>query len=233
MIGPIVLLAFGASVFPALLACVAIIVSRPSPRKLLFAFYAGGVLTSVSTGIAVLSVFADGDAVLGSTSSTPHPTTSILAGAIALLGAWVMASARGHAMLARWRSGHSHHRKPKQTNGQSWAERTLGRASWRVAFLVGAIINLPGPFYLLALGDIARGNYSTVVQVALILLFNAIMFLLLEVPLVGYLVRPETTAGRVAWLSRWLNANGLRIAGWLVGLAGVSLIVQGVAALAG
>ena len=236
MIGPVILLAFGSCVFPTLLACVAIIISRPSPRKLLLAFYAGGLLTSVSSGLAVLSVFASGDAVLGSTSSTPHPTTSILAGAFALLGAWVMASARGHAMLARWRSGHRHHRKPKPkpkpTNGRSWAERRLGRASWRASFLVGAIINLPGPFYLLALGDIARGNYSTVVQVALILLFNAIMFLLLEVPLVGYLVRPETTAQRVAAMSRWLNANGLRITGWLVGLAGGSLIVQGVAALA-
>ncbi len=234
MIGPIILLAFGASVFPTLLACVAIIISRPSPRRLLLAFYAGAVLTSVSTGIAVLAVFANGNAVLGSTRSAPHPATSIVAGVGALLGAWLMASARGEAILARWRTSHSHRRKPKQKekNGESWTERTLGRASWRAAFLVGAIINLPGPFYLLALGDIARGSYSTVVQVALILLFNAIMFLLLEVPLVGYLVRPETTAERVATMSHWLNANGLRITGWLVGLAGASLIGQGVAALA-
>src|ERR1700759_2412465 len=231
MIGSIILLAFGACIFPTLLACVAIIISRPSPRKLLLAFYAGGLLTSVSTGIAMLSVFASGDTVLGSTSSTPHPTTSILAGAFALLGAWLMASARGHALLSRWRSSHSHHHKPRRTNGHSWAERTLGRASWRAAFLVGAIINLPGPFYLLALGDIARGGYSDVGQFVLILLFNAIMFLLLEVPLVGYLVRPETTAERVAAMSRWLNANGLRITGWLVGLAGASLVGQGIAAL--
>ena len=33
-------------------------------------------------------------------------------------------------------------------------------------------------------------------------------------------------------MSHWLNANGLRITGWLVGLAGASLIGQGVAALA-
>jgi hypothetical protein len=43
------------------------------------------------------------------------------------------------------------------------------------------VINLPGPFYVLALGKIAHGSYSTVQQVGLILLFNAIMFLLLEV----------------------------------------------------
>jgi Sap, sulfolipid-1-addressing protein len=231
--GSIILLAFGASVFPTLLACVAIIISRPAPRLLLMAFYAGGLVTSVSTGIAVLALFTNGDAVLGSTPSAPHPTTSIVAGVIALLGTWVMASARGNAMLARWHSNHSHRRKPKRGDGQSWAERTLGRASWKVAFLVGAIINLPGPFYLLALGEIARGGYSAVQQAALILLFNAIMFLLLEVPLVGYLVRPDATAGRVTAMSRWLNANGLRITGWLVGLCGVSLLVQGIAALAG
>ena len=92
---------------------------------------------------------------------------------------------------------------------------------------------MPGPFYLLALGKIARGSYSTFEQVALILLFNAIMFLLLEVPLVGYLVRPETTAKRVTAMSRWLNANGLRITGWLVGLFGASLLAQGITALAG
>ncbi|HEY6397524.1 MAG TPA: hypothetical protein VIX82_08745 [Solirubrobacteraceae bacterium] len=51
--GSIILLAFGAGFFPTLLACVAIMISRPEPRWLLIAFYAGGLLTSISTGIAV------------------------------------------------------------------------------------------------------------------------------------------------------------------------------------
>jgi Sap, sulfolipid-1-addressing protein len=227
------LLAFGACFFPTLLACVAIMISRREPRWLLIAFYAGGLLTSVSTGIAVLAVFVNGEAVLGSTRSDPHPTTSIVAGLVALLFAWLMVSARGHAMLDRWRSRHRRHTKSKQEDRPFWAERRLGRASWKIAFLVGAVINLPGPFYLLALGKIAHGSYSTVQQVALILLFNAIMFLLLEVPFVGYLVRPEATAMRVTAMSRWLNANGLRITGWFVGLFGASLLAQGLAALAG
>ena len=85
--------------------------------------------------------------------------------------------------------------------------------------------------HLLALGEIAHGSYSTVEQAALILLFNAIMFALLEVPLVGYVVRPDATARWVEKLSRWLNANGLRITGWLIGLAGASLLVEGIVAL--
>jgi hypothetical protein len=66
--------------------------------------------------------------------------------------------------------------------------------------------------------------------VALILLFNVIMFLLLEVPLVGYLVRPGATAVRVTAVRRWLNANGLRIASWLVGVVDAGLVGQGIAA---
>jgi Sap, sulfolipid-1-addressing protein len=102
----------------------------------------------------------------------------------------------------------------------------------KVALLVGAGINLPGPFYLLALGDIATGNYSTAGQLRLIILFNAIMFLLVEVPLVGYLARPDATAERVASFATWLNANGLRVMGWLVGAVGLGLIAEGLAAAA-
>ena len=59
------------------------------------------------------------------------------------------------------------------------------------------------------------------------------MFLLLEVPLVSYLVRPEETAKRVAAMSGWLDANGLRITGGLVGVFGASLLAQGTLALVG
>lgn len=227
----IVLLALAAAVFPTLIACVAIMLSRSEPRRLLVAFYAGGVIVSVSAGVVVISVFNDDSAVLGSTSSEPSPTTSIIAGLLSLLSAWLMASSRGQAQLNRWRSSDPRRRaRTKRESGPSWAERHLNRATATVAFAVGAAINLPGPFYLLALGDIATGSYSSVQRFGLIVLFNAIMFLLVEVPLVGYLLRPEQTAERVAALATWLNANGLRVIGWLVGAVGVSLVGQGIVA---
>ena len=46
-------------------------------------------------------------------------------------------------------------------------------------------------------------------------------------------MRPARTAEQVARLSIWLNANGLRIMGALIGVVGVSLVVQGIAAAAG
>ena len=226
--GQIVLLAFAAAVFPTLIACVAVMISRPEPRGLLLAFYLGGLVSSLTAGVVVLAYFNGGNPVLGSTNSTPSPGTSIGAGLASLVLAWLMASRRGHALLDRWRGRHP--RRHEKQPGPPWAERHLNRANARVAFLVGAAIDLPGPFYLLALGDIATGSYSTAEQLSLIVLFNAIMFLLVEVPLIGYLVQPEQTAKRVASFANWLNANGLRVMGWLVGAVGVGLILQGLAA---
>jgi Sap-like sulfolipid-1-addressing protein len=229
--GQIVLLALAAAVFPTLIACVAVMISRPEPRGLLLAFYLGGLIASLTSGVVVLALFSAGNAVLGSTSSTPSPGTSIVAGLVSLVLSWLMASPRGRGLLDRWRSRHSRRNQKKQ--GPSWAERHLDRANARVAFVVGAAINLPGPFYLLALGDMATDGYSTAEQLGLVVLFNAIMFLLVEVPLLGYLVQPEQTAKRVASFATWLNANGLRVMGWLVGAVGAGLIVQGLAAATG
>ena len=57
------------------------------------------------------------------------------------------------------------------------------------------------------------------------------MFLLLEVPLVGYLVDPAWTERAVATCGEWLDANGLRIVGVLIGVFSLGLVVQGVAAV--
>lgn len=224
--GRLVLLAFGAAFFPLLLACVAILISRPEPRRLIFAFYLGGVSMSVASGVVVLVVFASGEKIAGSTASTPHGGVSIVIGAVGLFFAWLLATHRGRALVDRWRARHPRRRPPKKHEGPSWVERRLSRATVRIAFVVGAAINLPGPFYLLALGDLATGH-STVEQVLGILLFNAIMFLLLEVPLIGYLVDPRWTEDAVADAGAWLNANGLRIIGALVAVCSTGLLLQG------
>lgn len=222
----IILLGFGAAFFPALLACVAILISRPRPRRLILAFYLGGLLTSVASGLVVLSVFEDGGEIAGSTASAPHGSISIAIGVVGLFFAWLLVSRRGRGLVDGWRARHPRRREHPPREGPSWVERRLSKATVRIAFAVGAAINLPGPFYLLALGDLATG-YSSAEQLLLIALFNAIMFLLLEVPLVGYVVDPDWTEGAVADVGAWLNANGLRIVGMLIALFSGGLLVQG------
>jgi hypothetical protein len=224
----VVVLAFGAAFFPALLACVAILISRPEPRRLILAFYLGGLLVSVVAGIVVLKVFEGGGEIAGSDSGGPHGSVSVVVGLVGLLFAWLLLSHRGHALLDKWRDRHPRRRPPRE--GPSWVERRLDRATIGIAFGVGAAINLPGPFYLLALADLSTG-YGPVEQGVAILVFNAIMFLLLEIPLVGYLFDPEWTERAVAATGAWLNVNGLRVLGALVGVVSASLLIQGIAAI--
>jgi hypothetical protein len=151
-------------------------------------------------------------------------------GVVGLLFAWLLSSHRGRRVIDAWRARHPRRNASKPKRGPSWVETRLSGASVRIAFLVGAAINLPGPFYLLAPGDIATGH-GTAEQLALILLFNAIMFLLLEIPLIGYLFDPDWTARAVAVSGVWLNANGLRILGALMGVFSVSPVIQGITAV--
>jgi hypothetical protein len=229
----IILLALAAAVFPALLACVAILIARPRPRLMLLAFYIGSLLMSLVAGAIVLIAFDRGESVAGSTPSAPHPGESLLEAAFAFALAWLILSGRAGRVLDRWHARRQRRHPTAEPKGPSWMQRRLDRATLGVAAAVGAVINLPGPMYVLALGHIARGDYTTGAQIALVAVFNAIMFVLLEVPLIGYVLAPESTAARIASFRDWLNGNGLRVTGWLVTLFAVGLLAQGLIALPG
>lgn len=232
--GGILLLACAAAVFPLLIASVAILISRPRPRRLLAAFYAGGMAASLTFGVIVLALFDNKDSAVGSTQSSPAPGVSIIGGLVAIFLAWLMVTPGGHRLITRIHERRARRRPPKpkkpgDPDKPSWVEQRLD-GSLATIFIVGAALNLPGPYYLIALGEMAEGGYSTVAKALLILAFNLIMFLLLEVPLIGYAFSPDRTAAAVEATRRWLTANGLRITGYLVGVYGLALVIQGIAA---
>ena len=66
-----------------------------------------------------------------------------------------------------------------------------------MAFVAGIVLNLPGVWYLDALTEIAKAMPSTASALLQLLLFNVIMFGLVELPIVAYLVDPEGAAGLV------------------------------------
>ena len=60
---------------------------------------------------------------------------------------------------------------------------------------------------------------------------NVVMLALLEIPLIGYTLAPETTAERVKRFSAWLGSNGGRIALVLAVLIGLALVGRGIGSL--
>ncbi len=95
-------------------------------------------------------------------------------------------------------------------------------------FIVGAlIIGLPGVSYLTAMDLLARQHASTFATVIVVLAFNVIMLLLLEVPMIAYAAAPARATAAVNDFKNWLTRDEARIAYWCALVAGAALLVIG------
>ena len=89
-------------------------------------------------------------------------------------------------------------------------------------------LTLPGVSYLAALHELDKLNYSVPVTILVILGFNVMLLILLEIPLVGYLLTPERTVVAVQDFRGWLTKNGLKAGIYVLAGLGALLIVRGV-----
>jgi hypothetical protein len=117
--------------------------------------------------------------------------------------------------------------KEPEEKGPSKVEQLLGRGSARITFALGVVLTLPGVSYLAALRDIQDHGYSTGGKILVILAFNVMLMILLEIPLVGYFVAPERTVVEVQRFRGWLTRNGRQMAIVVAAVLGLFLIVRG------
>ncbi len=223
--GTIFALALFAAIYPTLLACVVVILLLPKPERLLLGFWLGAMTMSVTCGLIV--VFALGGSS-GATSTTKHtisPIVEIILGAILVVLALVFFSGRDQRYDARVRRRH----EKQAAKPPSKLMRRLQRGTPRTTFVVGAvIIGIPGVSYLTAMGLLARQHLSTFAAVLVVLAWNVIMLLLLEVPIAAYALAPERTAKQVEGFKSWLTRDEGRIAYWCALIAGAALLAIGV-----
>jgi hypothetical protein len=148
-----------------------------------------------------------------------------------------MATRRGRELIDRDRSasrrptrrGRSGSTAAAKTRAR--AQRSLSEGSIVVACLVGALLAVPGPFDLLALGRLARNGYGVVAATGVMVVFALIKFVLIEVPIAGYTIDPEGTTARVSRFSGWMQTNKLVGVAAIVGLFGIVLIGTGISRL--
>lgn len=222
-------LGFAAAVYPQLLAVVVVILTRPSPRRLLWACYLGSICMSVGCAVIALLVFRDRAGIAGSNSHHVGGSVFVVVGVIAVALALLLSNERGRGVLA---SGASLlPQRGSEKSGKSRAHRALEGGSARVALVVGVVLGIPGPFDLVAVGRLARGGYALATALIMILALNLIKFLLIEIPIVSYALEPEETAARVERFSTWLKANKMALLALVVGVIGVVLIFRGVSRL--
>jgi hypothetical protein len=90
--------------------------------------------------------------------------------------------------------------------GSEWGCHILPRSgsegSIAVACLVGALLAVPGPFDLIAVGRLARNGYGIVAGAGMMIVFALIKFVLIEIANRGLHDRPPTAPPRGSIASR-------------------------------
>lgn len=218
--------AFASAFSPILLTLVLVMLAAPQPHKLLVGYLLGGMLVSVGLGVAII-------AVLGGLGETGHhasrhfgPGVDIAVGVLGIGIGVALEVHRRRRPAAPAAAG-----QPAPASGPKWAGRILDKGSPLWMFLLGMILGVPGIYYLAALKDIGTDEHAWSLRVAYILLFNAIAFVLVWVPLVSYLLAPERTRAAVGRMNAWLTAHLLQIGVVVAVGVGVYELVRGLAAI--
>lgn len=233
----IILLALAAAVYPQLLGVVVIILTRPHPLPLLWACYLASLVVSVGSGVVIFAAFRSRAGFAGTSSHRLGPAAYLTVGAIAVAFAVLMTSRRARQLPDRVPLAPDP-AKPRRRPGsaavartRARAERSLSEGSLVIACLAGAVLAIPGPFDLLALGHVARNGYGILAAAGVVVVFALIKFTLIEVPIAFYTIDPDGTAARVDRFSAWLKTNKLVAIAAIVGVFGLVLIGRGISAL--
>lgn len=220
--GRVFLFSLTAALNPTLLAATTLMLTLPRPKRLLLGYLMGAAITSVTCGLVL--VFALPNSSTSSTAEhTVNPAIDFAIGGLLLLVAFVVGTGRDRRRR-EWSERRAE--KAKDKPPPRW-KRTLSKGSARDTFVIGILLSFPGGSYIAGMNALDKQNLSVALTVLAVLGFNLVMLLLLEVPLIGYTLAPESTQDRVERFSAWLSRSGGRAA--LIGTAviGVALIVRG------
>jgi hypothetical protein len=228
--GDIFLLSLVSAANASLLAAVTVMLFLPSPKRLLLGYLAGALLASLTTGFVIVFVIHDSSAT-SSAENAISPAIDVVLGLLALLIAYVLQGDHDQRLKERRRQKKRDEGKEEVEKGPSKVEQLLGRGSARVTFALGVVLTLPGVSYLAALHDLQQLGYGPAGEVIVILAFNVMLLILLEIPLVGYFLAPERTVVEVQRFRAWLSRSGRRMAIYGAAGIGVFLIVRGAIAL--
>jgi Sap, sulfolipid-1-addressing protein len=225
-VGHVFLLAFLAALYPTLLAATTVMLMLPHPKRLLLGYLLGAAMTSIALGLVIVFTLRD-SGLAQTTKTTLGPGEDIALGCLALAIAFVLGTGRDRPLEERRRA----RKAAKGPQGPPRWQQFLGRGSARVTFAVGAVLTLPGATYITALYRIADEELADPVTVAVVLAFNVVMLMLLEIPLLAYAFAPDWTPRAIERFKRKLRERGRTWAVRVAAALGLLMIARGVIAL--
>ena len=220
-------LAFLSALNPKLLALDLLLIENRRPRAMFSCLLLGGMTVAATIGLLDVLVFhADAIKAQGKVSAGVDLAVGLL---LLVVGA-LLATGRLHGRRkAPVPAGGGPLGKPEKKDG--WAQRVLSEPRPGLAVLVGALIGIPGATYLTALHNLVTGKSSTATQVAAVVIFVIIDFLLIIVPFAFLELRPEATKALLKHSQDWLLSHALQLMASIALLLGAYLAVSGLVRL--
>jgi hypothetical protein len=227
-VGKVFFFAFTAALNPALLGATTVMLLLPNPKRLLIGYLCGALMTSITLGLLIVFHFED-SGVVDTAENTLSPAADFALGGILLAVAYVLVTGRDREWSERRkeRKAEKESKTEKEPSGPPRWQRFLSGGKARDAFIVGALLTLPGGSYLAGLANLATQDVSTTATVLTVLAFNAIMLILLEVPTLGYVLAPDTTPARVDRFKAGISRHGRSAGMWGATVIGGLLVVRG------
>lgn len=219
------LLALTAAFNPTEVAAIAVMLLLPTRERLMFGYWLGAMLTGVATG-CVLVFALEGTSTEHTTRHTVGPVVWLVVAALFVIAAFALA--KGEDKRIRDRRRERHPKNEKKT--PKWQEKLREGNAWHT-FVVGMLLSFPGASYLAALDRIIHLHYATFVTVLVILGFNLVQNILLEVPLLAFKIWPTQTPAAIDSTKAWVASHGREYGSWALALLGVALAIPSIIAL--
>ena len=231
-------LAFTAALNPKLLGLDLLLIENRRPRAMFLCLLLGGMTVALAIGLLdVLTVHADAIKSQGKVSAG----VDLGLGLLLLIVGGLLATGRLHGRRrppVPARTGPSVPAEtgppipaetgaPAKPKKDGWAQRVLAQPRLGLAMLVGVLIGLPGASYIAGLHDLVAGKYSTLTQVAAVVVFVVIEFLLIIIPFVFLELRPEATKARLKGTQDWLLSHALQLMAGIALAVGAYLTISG------
>jgi hypothetical protein len=214
-------LAFASALNPKLLAIDVMLARNRRARVMFCCVLVAGIGVALTIGlIDVLVIRAS--AVISAQRQASAWLDLALGIVLAGLGALILAGRLRRPRRVHKPAGGD---RPQRATKESLAQRVLREPRPGIAVAVGAIIGLPGAFYLTALHKLSSGNWSTATQVAGVIVFVLIEFMLIIVPFLFLEFRPVRTAAVLERSHGWLLTHASQVVGWIALALGTYLVI--------
>lgn len=228
----VLFMALAVSTEPFRLGMTVLMLNRARPAVDLLAFLIGGFVMGITVGLIVLFALRPVADAGADSSAFTLPKVQIGIGLVALAAAAVLAVLRP-SLTGPSRTGPDSGAAPaagaEPGRLARHARRLMSTQSPWVAGVAGLGIALPSIDYLAALAVILASEAPATHQIGALVMFNAVAFAMVEVPLIAYLFAPEKTRAAMARLNGWFAAN--RRSALALTLAVIGSVLLGVGVL--